>query len=420
MIHQVTYTQPFYPDSLTFNLAKESGEIYSKAMLLNRDERKDVKSIEKEMAQFCKQAKFLHSQSAQASYQSFITNLLAFFASLKAYKKNPTNFSGPPKPPYRSKFLFAVKFKKAAIHYKNNELTLSTKKPNPPIRLPWDIRLGMPVLVIINYNYSKGWSINYVLEQEFEQVFEQIQLDPEKTMSADLGVKRTATTFDGTTVKTYSGKQTMSLNRLENKIRGKTQKKIKKTKKKGRRRTKILRGQRKVVKRIKNQKKDILHKQSRQIADDAKSQGIKTIVFGDCGGIHTGTNLGKHNNQKVQQNPEQQLRKYVEEKHQRVGGATVVAPEDYTSRTCPCCGYVKAHAVNGRTFRCQKCGFIFDRDGVGSINIYQRNVSFDKFDKVSKMLDVVGGLAPPIGVKSQKLASRLSPVVWDNQTPRGV
>jgi len=118
---------------------------------------------------------------------------------------------------------------------------------------------------------------------------------------------------------------------------------------------------------------------------------IGNIVFGDCSNIHTETNLGKQN-QRIQQNPEQQLRKYISYKFESIGGTAEVVSEHYTTQTCPKCN--NKYKPHDRRYECKKCGFEFDRDGVGAINIWLNNVSLDK-------TNVVGFLADPIGVKYQ-------------------
>ena len=116
---------------------------------------------------------------------------------------------------------------------------------------------------------------------------------------------------------------------------------------------------------------------------------MEKIVIGDCSGIHTNTNCGKKNNQQIQQSPEQRLRKYIEYKFESIGGITEVISEEYTSQTCPQCG--KRYKPQNRIYKCRECGFIYDRDGVGAINIYFKKVSSDN------KMDVVGGLTPPRG-----------------------
>lgn len=395
-----SYKQPFSPDSLTFNMAKESGEIYTKALLLNKKEHKSYSEITEIMSEYVKNAKYLQSQSAQAPYENFIEDLKSYFKSLKAYQKNPSNFSGKPKPPHKKKFLFEITFKKSAIRIKNDFILLSVKKPYEPIKLPWNKDLPKPHWVTINYNKYEGWSINFILDKECKN----ITLNKNNLMSIDLGEKRVATTFDEKNTITYSGKELMSLTRLRNKVDGKIKKKISKCKKKSRKHKKHQKAKRKIIKRIKHKQKDILHKYSRFIVNYAINNDIGNIVIGDNANTHNKTNLGK-TNQRVQQNPEQQLKDFIIYKYNSVSGLTKVKPEPYTSRTCPKCGMIKECSPKGRIFTCEHCNFTFDRDGVGATNIYReekygKNVSFNQ-----KWLDVVGGLTPPIGVK---YTSRLS------------
>ena len=416
MIFTHSYKQQFYPDSLTFEMSKESGRIYTKAMNLNKKERKNFKQIEKEMQEYVKKnSKYLQSQTAQASYQSFIINLKSYFKALKEFKKDPSKFSGEPKPPHKPKFLYKLTFKKSAIRYKNGELLLSTKKPHEPIRVKWANVLPIPLWVIINYDRFEGWSINFIMEKECKELI----LDQNKVMSIDLGVKRIATTFDGKSTITYSGKEIMSLVRLRNKVDAETKNRISRYKKKSREYNKLQRAKRKVIRRIKNKEKDILHKYSRQIVNNAIENKISEIVIGNNSSTHNHTDTGKEN-QKLQQNPEQKLRKFVQYKFKSVGGTSKDVPEEYTSRTCPQCNNVKNSSPKGRTYSCNniECNFAFDRDGVGAINIYHRNVSFDHFDRFDhlKWLDVVGGLTPPIGVKYHRNTTpRLSLILVKNK-----
>lgn len=392
-----TYKQSFHPDSLTFNMSKESGHIYTKALLLNRKERKNFKEINQEMQEYVKNSKFLQSQSAQASYQGFIEALKAYFKSLKEFKKNPKKFSGEPKPPRKSKFLYKITFKKSAIRRKNNELLLSVKKPHEPIKIKWAKDLPIPTLVIINYNRFEGWSINFILEKECKQ----LSLDKNKYMSGDLGVKRVIATFNTVDKQTvlYSGKELVSLCRLKNKVDGRIKSQKSKYKKSSRKYKKLLRAGRKIKRRIKNKQQDILHKTSRYIVNDCVNKNIGTMLIGDNSSTHNKTDLKKEN-QKVQQNPEQQLKDFITYKFAQVGGIIKIVPEHYTSRTCPKCNNVKKNSPRGRIYSCGvgECDFTFDRDGVGTVNIMIKNINNVSFDQ-EYWLDVVGGLTPPIGVK---------------------
>lgn len=44
--------------------------------------------------------------------------------------------------------------------------------------------------------------------------------------------------------------------------------------------------------------------------------------------------------------------------------------EDYTSKTCGNCGYIKNNLGANKIFECDKCKKIFDRDINGARNIY--------------------------------------------------
>ena len=403
-MNNITYKQPFEPDSLVFEMTKESGRIYTKAVNLNKIDHKSISEINVLMQEYCKSnTRYLQSQSAQASYQSFLINLKSYFKALKQFKKNPSKFSGKPRAPHKNKFMYKLTFKKSAIRRKNNELWLSTKKPNEPIKVKWAKSLPIPNWVIINYDRFEGWNINFVLEKEYKI----LDLDTSHVMGIDLGVKRVATTFDTATKETitYSGKELMSLTRLRNKIDGQIKSKRSRFKKNSRKYKNISRSKRKITRRIKNKEKDIIEKFSKTITDDAISKGIGTIVIGDNSSTHKNTNTGKKWNQNINQGVEQKLSKRVQEKFNRVGGTASAVPEPYTSRTCPCCNNIKPNSPKGRIYTCKKCGFIFDRDGVGSINITKENTKNVSFG-CQWWLDVVGGLTPPKGVK---YSPRLSP-----------
>ena len=159
---------------------------------------------------------------------------------------------------------------------------------------------------------------------------------------------------------------------------------------------KIKRALRKIVHRIDNKIKDILHKTSRTMVNDCIEKKIGVATIGDSAGTHDGTNFGAVNNQAIVQCPEQKLAAYFSYKFEDIGGKVRYVPEYYTSQTCPQCGC--RNTPKNRTYKCKKCGFKYDRDGVGSINIWGIG------EKVSlggakASLSVVGLLTNPIGWK---------------------
>ena len=211
---------------------------------------------------------------------------------------------------------------------------------------------------------------------------------------------------------TYSGKEIKSLIRLRSKINGMTKSRMERLKWNGRRGSRIRRANRMVVDRIQSRMRDILHKTSRAMVNYAVSKRIGKISFGDCSRIHDETSL-KRETQAVQQRPEQKLRKYVEYKFASVGGTSELVPEHYTSQTCPKCG--RRYYEKTRSYSCRQCGFEFDRDGVGAINIYHRIVNVSS----GGWLGVVGSLTEPRGWKYHPRLSCMAGLDRDSgRTPR--
>lgn len=384
-----TYSQPIKATDLIFETSKESSQIYNQAIELHKRgvNFKDIgKTIDAEFDN-----KFLLAQSRQASYQQYSKDFKSYLEALKSYKSCPDKFSGQPKPPHKIKFIRSIYFKEEAIKYIDGNLFLSLKKPNDPIIVRWTKDLPIPQFASITFDKYKGWELHLIVE--IEQSNEVVEKN-DKVMSIDLGVKRVATTFDGTNTITYSGKELMSLNNLRNKLTAKTQAKYANAKKDSRRRKYLKRCLRKNIFKIKNKEKDILHKYSRMIVEDAISNNIGTIVIGDCSNTHNKTNCGK-NNQRIQQNPEQKLAKYIDYKFQSTGRLVKVISERRTSKTCPECDHVHKNSPKGRIFTCKSCGFTYDRDGVGSVNIYRLEVSLSH----DEWLNVVGRLTRPLGIK---------------------
>jgi putative transposase len=53
------------------------------------------------------------------------------------------------------------------------------------------------------------------------------------------------------------------------------------------------------------------------------------------------------------------------------GVVTVAVPPHYTSQNCSNCGEVVKKSLSQRTHRCNKCGFVLDRDWNAAINILE-------------------------------------------------
>ena len=113
--------------------------------------------------------------------------------------------------------------------------------------------------------------------------------------------------------------------------------------------------------------RDIEHKVSRAIVNEALARGAATIVMGNIKDIADGVDLGKKTNQKVSSWNHGKVRAFTEYKAEAEGIAVTLQDEHYTSQTCPACGH--RHKPKGRTYRCPACKFQSHRDVVGQVNI---------------------------------------------------
>ena len=362
---KVTYVQQYYEPRL-FELAKESGNVYSKALVFFHKilRKKKIWLSPKAIARYIEgtvERKLLHSQSFQACYQKLFDNIKSFSKAKKEWSKNPSKFLGQPKLTRKRKFFQPIQFKQSAIRYKEGNIILSLAKGIEPLKIKWNENLSIPIFVSINWNSIKRyWQLNLVIEKENNI----LNLDINKTMAIDLGIKRIATTYDSKKSVIYSGKKVKSLIIGRNKINSTSQVKLSKLKKGSKQYKKVRFANRKVNLRIDNKIKDILHKTSRTIVNQSIKNNIGKIAIGDCASIHNNTNCGKINNQQIQQNPEQKLLKYIEYKFNNIGGTIEIVPENYTSQTCPNCQ--SRHKPKNRVYKCPTCKFKDDRDIVGA------------------------------------------------------
>jgi putative transposase len=378
-----TYTQILGKDqnALLWKMARESAKAYTYLLKLYEED-KDFDLIQKR-TQSEIERKYLHSQSFQASYQLAVDMINGYFAAMKAYEKNPQNFTGVPRFPTPDKHIQVVMFKQAAIRYKDGYLLFSSAFRDNPIKVRWNADMPIPCYATISMDLGE-WNASFVFKKNCE---------PKKLgneiLGIDLGIKRIAATFDGTNTELFNGKMIMSFVQLENKKKAelKSLKEIRKEngkRKHSRRVKRRMKGIKKQIQKIKRKKNDILHKMSRYIVNKAVDTGIGSIVIGDCSSIHQikakpafgkkHKEAMKASNQSINQGQEIKLSKQVEYKFKKEGGLVALKNEAFTSQECPRCDH--RNKPENREYVCSHCGFKFDRDGVGAINI-RKKVSQD-------------------------------------------
>jgi len=396
-------------DPRLLDLAREAAEVYNTAqekfweVESERGVELDKYRLQAELKGLI-HVEMLGGDSRLAAMQQFSRAFSNHKAAMRSYAKDPERFNGVPNPPTRPRQTCSVFFKKENIRIRNGMLLLSLAKGFDPIKTRWNPDTGTPKFAIINWNTRRGWELHCVVEKQVKEE----KLNPGRSMGIDLGVKRIAATCDDDgVVVTYSGKKIKSLVRLREKLKADVASRSSGMIKHSRRYKRLRRGLRKQVRRIDNQIKDVLHKASRTMVNYCVRKNIGMAVVGDCSGIHDSPNMGRRNNQAISQGPEQRLRKYFQYKMEDIGGRVVTVPEPYSSKTCPKCG-ARSKPKN-RLFRCKKCGFEYDRDGVGALNIWGlgRKVSLGG---ALSALGRSGGLTPPIGWKYKSSRDCLVPV----------
>ncbi len=147
------------------------------------------------------------------------------------------------------------------------------------------------------------------------------------------------------------------------------------------RRKKLQRfNKKKSVKRTKNKEsrwmKDVNHKLSRKIVNDAKARGVGTIRIESLEGIRedtTRTSRGaaaRKNNRSQNSWTFYQLTQFISYKAARLGIKVELVDPAYTSQDCPTCK--QRNTADDRVYVCKKCGWKGHRDVVGAINISRR------------------------------------------------
>lgn len=389
-----TYVQKIGKEqnSLIWNLARESGRVFN-SYLKHYQTNTDYEYCRLECNKEIKR-KYLHSQSYQGAQENAKESILSYFGAIKRYKNSKSGFSGCPQFPKPTKKIQTIRFKQQAIRYKDGFLLLSTAFKTNPIKIKWNSELAIPIFATIKMEHRQ-WVASFVFKEE-----KQAPKLGDGFLAIDLGIKRLAATFDGEKSELYNGKLVMSCVQYENKKKAEIQS-IKEARKNkySRKQKRKLRGLWKQKNKSDRKKKDILHKYSRFLVNQAIDNGIGTIVAGDCSSIHQiekqprrkgskGEQKEQAKNQKVNQGQEQRLWKMIKYKFEREGGKTKLIDESFSTQTCPVCG--NRHKPKDRIYKCSECDFIYDRDAVGAINIYS---------KVAQLSLRSGPLAGPRGLR---------------------
>lgn len=369
------------------DLALAAGELYSKTLVTYwRILRK--KSIF--LSQYSMEKIHISSSLHAHTSDAIVGN---FYGAVKSANQRKKSGDKEAKYPRKRRRFFKLTWKSSAIRIKDKCLVLANGRGNAPLVIPWEFQL--PCQVEVGWRKAGGYELRATYEIAPQSAI------GNKEASIDLGEVRVATIYDGDTVTVYSGRLLRAKQRYLNKIKAELSAKIDTAKRGSSRRKKLIKAKRRICNNLNNQIRDILHKQSNHIISTLHQRGVQRIVIGDVRNIRKNKDQGAERNQQLHQAVYGKMRWNLQYKAARYGMNTSLQEESYTSQTCPVCG--NRYHPKGRKYLCSKCGFTYDRDGVGAINILAKY-------RGTFGVPVVGGMAPPVvGVKfTPHLQCRLS------------
>lgn len=306
----------------------------------------------------------LHSQSIQALAQKLEANI---DTARELRKSDPDA-----RYPYHPKKYQTVVWKESAIHpLDGNKLLLSNGKNNRPLVLAVpaeyidrDIRKAELTWRADHYELCLTIDTGLVNPPPKESG---------QVAGVDLGeVNIAAVATEAGDALVVNGRALRSVKRLRNKRHAALTSLISRCKPGSKRHRTLMKSKAKASAKMYRQQRDILHKASRQVVEFCQANDVKSIAVGDVRDVQDGVDLGSKSNQKVSQWPHGQFVKYIAYKSAEHGMQAGYIPEDYSTRTCSCCGLVKNNAPRGRVYICPGCGAVIHRDANGASNICSR------------------------------------------------
>ncbi len=359
------------PEQLTA-LTLASGELYSKTVVFFwRVVRKKRIWLKPSSLMRALNDRRLHAHTADAVVQSFYESL----KSWRARRKTDINA----KPPKKRRKFFKLLYKDMSFKIKDGKLILSNGRGNAPLVFSWQWELPK--------NVEIGWNGKEYELRAIYSVNANNEITGNGIAGIDLGEIHTAVVYDGKDTTIYNGRLLRAKRQYQNKIKAVFASKMDIIKKRSRKWKRLNRAKQRILKRLNNQIKDILHKQTTHIVSTMKEKGVHTLVVGDLRDIRNSIDYGKKANQKLHQWVFGKVTHMLKYKWEMSGGLFALQDESYTSQECPKCR--KRNKPTGRVYKC-KCGFVYHRDGVGSINIRAKYLG---------EVPVIGYMAQPAGIR---------------------
>jgi putative transposase len=257
------------------------------------------------------------------------TNFLSYFAALKAYKKDPSLFTGKPEPPkfknklkgrftisYLTQSIFQGKLKQGILKLSGTNIEFKT-----------DIQNIIQVRIVP----KKGFYV-------FEIVYKKEVNEPIITNNyagIDIGLNNLAAiSFNNAPAVIINGRPAKAINQYYNKKLSKLKSNLphyydKEGVKKQRGKSNATQ---KLTNKRNNKIKSYLHKASREVVNNLTKNNISKVVIGKNDGWKNGINLSRPTNQKFVQIPHAQFIQMITYKCQLLGIEVILTNESYTSK----------------------------------------------------------------------------------------
>lgn len=255
---------------------------------------------------------------------------------------------------------FHKKGRKDSFYVANDKAYISDSRISLPkigkVRLAEPLRYTGKIMSYVVSTYAGQWFVSVQVETNAD-AHPRCEA-PQSSVGIDVGLSHVAVASDGTTLD-----MPKSLHRLDKHLKA-LRRKLSKKAKHSRNRSKALRRKQKVQRRINDIRKDAVHKFTSTIT---KNHGI--VVTEDLnlkGMVEKGS---KSLRRSLAHSLMGEVIRQVSYKAQRHVMMDRFFP---SSKKCSCCGFVKASlGLDERTYRCEACGLVIDRDFNASLNLMQ-------------------------------------------------
>ncbi len=313
-------------------------------------------------------ASCLHAHSVDAAQQDFSEAC----ATAKALK--PSNPLA--RYPYKRKWYHTATWKNTGIMVEEGRMRLALARGYDPIwvELPAPLATLPPVAfrqVQLVYNIATRRNHWHITVEDGRVPSANTD---HKAMAVDLGEIHPAACTNGEHSTIIACRELRANAQHRNKKTADLQEMIARCTPGSRRWKKLTRSRKALQAQTEAKQRDMLHKVSCAVIEEAQAMEAGTIVIGDVRDVADKTKetkrLSRENRQKISNWPHGQLRQYLTCKAAAVGIAVELINEAYTSKTCPACGHL--NKPKGRHYACSHCGYVGHRDNVGSTNILSK------------------------------------------------